>query len=172
MPCVFSAHRLAASQQLWKGADLEYCFLGGPLDGTHTFPRQLGEWVVFFVDDEQRPMPAEDAFALVAYRQVEADADVTYQFAHCLTPDLTRFQIEYADGPCQGTEVSALPIEWLTQEIVRPLNGHGQPIRDACREAVAASYLAHYERRRWDGGHKYYLTKIAAAKRIERRNAA
>ena len=113
------------------------------MDGTHSFPRLLGDWVVLFVDDQRRPVPADDAFALVAYRQVVADAEVSYQFAHCMTPDLTRFEIEYADGPCQGIEVSVLPMEWLKPEIVRPLNGHGQPIRDARRESMAARYLAH-----------------------------
>lgn len=151
---------------------MEYRFLGGPLDGTHSFPRMLGEWMVFFVDDQRRPTPAEDAFALVAYRQIEVDAEVSYQFAHCMTPDLTRFQVEYADGPCQGTEVSKLPIEWLTQEIIRPLNGRGEPIKDPRRELIAGSYLAHYERRACGEGHKYYLTKISAAERVEHRTAA
>ncbi|HEX7376830.1 MAG TPA: sulfotransferase, partial [Pirellulales bacterium] len=44
----------------------------------------------------------EDAFALVAYRETPQLASPSYQFRHCLTPHLRKFQVDYADGPWRG----------------------------------------------------------------------
>lgn len=46
---------------------LNYQFHGGPFDGRRTSRFPLGEWVVLFFDEHQRPTSGEDAFAVAAY---------------------------------------------------------------------------------------------------------
>jgi hypothetical protein len=131
----------------------------------------LGEWVVLFADEHQRPTSAQAAFALVGYQQ-DADGTPSYWFRHCLTPALQRFRIEYADGPFQGAEISSLPALWLPVELVRPLDGQVRPIREAQATAGRPVYLAHYQRRDWEEGNKYHLTKITRATPAEPGQAA
>jgi hypothetical protein len=148
-----------------------YEFQGGAFQGTHEFARMLGEWVVLFADDYQRAATAETAFALVGYQQDGVDR---YRFRHCLTRALDRFYVEYADGPFQGSEISAVPALWLPVELVRPLDAQACALREARAlrsDAGRAAYLAHYQR---DGapGSRYHLSKITRAMPAERGQAA
>jgi hypothetical protein len=150
---------------------MEFRLLDGPFDGVHQFSTILGEWLVLFADAAMKSTSQELAFALVAYKQ-DADEALVYHFKHCLTRDLKRFQILFADGPYQGSEVSTLPMKWLTSEIVRPLDAQARAIRHSHASSSPATYLSHYERRTEIEGYKYYLTKITHAPLTRARQAA
>jgi hypothetical protein len=132
----------------------------------------LGEWVVLFADEYERPANAEAAFALVAYRAEVDGGETYYRFRQCLTRALKRFRIEYADGPFQGTEISAVPALWLPSELVRPLDREARAIRKGQPSAGRPVYLAYYQREDWEEGNKYHLTKITLATPAEPGQAA
>jgi hypothetical protein len=127
----------------------------------------LGEWVVLHFDERRQRTSAESAFALVAYRQERRFDEVCYRFAYCLTPKLERFAIEYADGPFRGSEISPLPMIWLPPEIIVPLDKQARPLRGDELGSNGNALLAHYERRAFCQGHKYFITKVALAPSVQ-----
>lgn len=140
--------------------EFRYQLIGGPLRGTGIFPRCLGEWLVLFVDERRQVTTPENAFALVAYREAPQLASPSYQFRHCLTPHLRRFQVDYADGPWRGLADSPLPMIWLPEEISLPLDCEAHAIRAKPPTVGGQIYLAHYQRRQCPDGLRYFLTRI------------
>jgi hypothetical protein len=113
-------------------------FVGGPFSGIKTPLVGMAEVVAVSVDASLcRPANAEP-FAFALYQRRADGPGVKYHFMCFERPNKQLFDVEFADGPHQGTHLFPQPPHYCTKEVLVPLANNVQVFKgDGLPSAVA-----------------------------------
>ena len=130
-------------------------FVGGPIAGRQPLMAGMSDVMVIPLDEELNPRPQEKPFAVALYRRQPEEKGGDYQFIRFERFDKKPFEVEFADGPNQGTHPCPQPANFHTKELFVPLTAEGTVFTGE-GEPVA---VAVYRSKQSDGKWRFHLDR-------------
>ncbi len=131
-------------------------FIGGPIAGRKRPLAGMSNVVAVPVDAELEYLPQEEPFAVALYRRQTAEQSVNYVFLRFERPNKTPFEVEFADGPYQGTQFCSQPPHFHKGEVLIPLTEQGCVFRGDGQPSSVAVYRAKTTSGKW----RFHLDRI------------
>ncbi len=131
-------------------------FIGGPIAGRRPSMAGMSEVMMIPVDDDLNPHPHNESFAVALYRRRTEEQGGGYQFVRFERLDKEPFEVEFADGPNQGTHPCPQPPNFHTKELFIPLTAKGTVFQGDGEPAAVAVYRSKLS----DGKWRFHLDRI------------
>lgn len=143
-------------------------FIGGPIAGRRPRMEGMSGVMVIPVDEDLNPHPHNEASAVALYRRRTEEQGDGYQFVRFERLDKKPFEVEFADGPNQGTHACPQPPNFHAKELCVPLTAEGTVFEGEGEPSAVAVYRSKLSEGKW----RFHLDRIEeSGKSVEKARA-